>query len=649
LAFMYFAVSVNNGEGLRLNGDIGPEKWNFALQGEGLDVGTLGGLGGFPYPLSGSANVNIHGTGNLQQPRVDGSLEVRDGRVLGLDFRHGSTEFAWQEQRVTFTKLQLSDPGRYTLMGTGVFPLLSKGKNTSPSKAIDFSVRLLDSNLGLLQSISPQVKSARGSVQALLQVTGTLDSPQLHGTVRVKNGDVLGAHYFRHLTDFNLAADFAGDKLVISEFRGRSGRGQFVGGGNITFSGFEPKAYDLRLDIPSAKGVLVRIPELAIPESPLAKRLKFLAVASEGEVKGRVTFRGPAESPTFFAEAMLSNGHFTFPPSRKNPPPPSFMEWVHRIFWDVELRFADSAWFENELVEASLLGGLKIKGPHSRLVVDGGMDIPEGKISYLGVEFDIRQARFDLRSAQVDSNIIVTPYIRGIAESQVQTVEPLTGQGVQDTITLTINYAPVNEIKPQMRSSLEPGLTQDKVLARVTQLEAENLTPQERNYLYQQQMVRLLDTSLATPLARSLLKRTGLVDEVRVSRVINPANAPTGLIDPNNPAGTQQDTATNLLAGTKYTVAKNLSSRLSLGYGLRFEQAMNPDLTNKLDLRSDVELSYRFLSNLYLRGSFDLPSQTAGTLPDRRVTIEPHWRFGWWGNTNKPKPKTTTSGTSNSQ
>jgi len=157
--------------------------------------------------------------------------------------------------------------------------------------------------------------------------------------------------------------------------------------------------------------------------------------------------------------------------------------------------------------------------------------------------------------------------------------------------------------------------------------------------MYQQQMVRLLDTSLATPLAKSLLKRTGLVDELHVSRVINPAAATPITTDPNNPSAGQQDAAVNFLAGTKYTVAKNLSSRLSLGYGVRFEQIQSADLTNKLDLRSDVEMSYRFVSNIYLRGSFDLPSQTAGSIPDRKVTIEPHWRFGWWGNTNKPKKK----------
>jgi autotransporter translocation and assembly factor TamB len=639
LRFKDFAVSGRGHTGLRLNGDIGPSLWNFTMSGEGLDLSTLGGLAGFPYPLSGSADTKIKGTGDFAHPNVEGTLDVRDGRAIGLDFKTGTATFAWQGQRMTFTKLQMSDPGRYTLTGTGVFPVAAKNpKRPTEDKTIDFTLRLIDSNLGLLQSVSKDVRSAEGSVSALVQVKGSIDAPQLKGSIRVKNGDVVGAHYIRHLRDFQLAADFDGNNLILSEFSGVSSKGSFKGGGRITFSGFEPKFYDLALDIPSSKGIEVTVPELAIPESPLAKKLKFLTQASQCDVKGKVTFKGPADAPVFTAQVGLSRGHFTFPPSKKNPPPPAFMEWVRRIIWDVDLRFSDDAWFENELVEANLLGNLAINGTSDKLRVDGGMDIAAGKISYLGVEFDIRQARFEIHSTDNGSNIVTTPYIRGIADSRVPTIDTVTGSSVEDIVTLTINFAPINEIKPQLRSSLDPGLAQDKLLARVSQLEMENLTPQERTYLYQQQMVRLIDTSLATPLARSVLKKTGLVDEVRVSRVINPS-AQSTLIDPANPSAGQQDTATNLLAGTKYTVAKNLSSRLSLGYGVRFEQTLNSDLTNKLDLRSDVEMSYRFLSNIYLRGSFDLPNQNPSALPERKVTIEPHWRFGWWGNTNKPKPK----------
>lgn len=650
LEFKDFSLTGQNRERFQLSGSIGPEKWNFSMEGQGLDISTLGGLAGFPYKLNGSANVKIRGLGNLQNPDVQGSLEVHDGRALGLDFQSGSAVFAWQGSRMTFTRLQLSDPGRYSLTGTGIFPLVTKSHKATHDKTINFSLRLTDSNMGILQSITSEVKSARGALQGLLQITGTTDAPIMQGSLRVKNGDVVGAHYFRHVENFQLDASMEKDTLVINEFRGESGKGEFKGGGRITFAGFVPMAYDLHLEIPSSKGVEITVPELAIPESPLAKRFKFLTLASQCDVRGRATFRGSADSPVFFADALLTNGHFTFPPSSKNPPPPGFTQWMRRITWDTRLQFKDDAWFENELVEASLIGDLSIKGPSQKLRVDGGMDITKGQISYLGVQFDIQQARFEIHSNETDAGIVNTPYLRGLADSHVQTVDTLTGQGIDDTVSLLINYAPINEIKPILRSTLDPNLSQEKLLARVTQLEVENLTPQERTYLYQQQMVRLLDTSLATPLARNLLKRTGLVDTVRVSRVINPT-AGNPLTDPTNPIAAQQqqqDTATNLLAGTKYTVAKNLSNRLSLGYGVRFEQGLNPDLTNKLDLRSDVEMSYRFLSNIYLRGTFDLPSQNTGLLPERKVTIEPHWRFGWWGNTNKEKKKPTPKATDTS-
>jgi hypothetical protein len=61
-----------------------------------------------------------------------------------------------------------------------------------------------------------------------------------------------------------------------------------------------------------------------------------------------------------------------------------------------------------------------------------------------------------------------------------------------------------------------------------------------------------------------------------------------------------------------------------------------------MDLVSDVQLSYRWFRNIYLRGDFDLPNSNPNIQTERKVTIEPRWRFGWWGNTNpdkeKPKP-----------
>lgn len=637
LRFTDFSISGTDHRGFRMTGDIGPSLWDFRMAGRGLDLGTLGGLAGFPYSLNGTADGTIRGTGDSAHPHVEGSVDLKRGSVLGLSFENGSSAFVWQDDRMTFTRLLLSDPGRYTLSGAGVFPVTSKEKRGRPDRTIDFSVRLQDSNLGLLQSLSREVKKAKGPVQALIQVTGTADQPRWRGSLRVSDGEITGAHYFRHLRDFNMAADFEGNDWVIREMRGKSGDGEFQIGGKIAFAGLQPRAYDLRAQTISRKGLQVQVPELAIPESPLAKRFHFLTTASYGDVKGRVTFKGPAEAPEFQGEAVISNGHFSFPPPLKHPPPPALLEWFRRIAWDVNLRFQDGAWFENELVEANLTGDLRLQGPSERLRVDGGMDIAEGQISYLGVDFSIRQARFDIRSSSGGAGVINTPYVRGIAESQTRSIDPASRLEIHDTITLTIDHAPLDQIKPRLVSAGHPTLSQEKLLARVAQLDTGNLSPQERNYLYQQQMVRLIDASLATPLAKRLLKPTGLVDTVKVSRVIDPTQAPPA--DAAGAAG-QPPSRLGLLANTKYTFEKHLSDRLALGYGVRFVEETAPaTLQNKLDLVSDVELSYRWFRNVYVRGSFELPNAgNPAFQPERRLTIEPRWRFGWWGNTNKEKP-----------
>src|SRR6185437_1650426 len=151
--------------------------------------------------------------------------------------------------------------------------------------------------------------------------------------------ELTGTRYFRRLDNFRLNADFEGDKLVIHELRGRSGKGEFKASGSIAFNGFEPRAYNLRADVTSAKGIDVQVPELAIPESPLAKRFRFLTTASRCDVQGHVQFQGPADEPTFSGEGVISGGHFSFPPSHKNPPPEAILDWFRRINWNVDLKF----------------------------------------------------------------------------------------------------------------------------------------------------------------------------------------------------------------------------------------------------------------------------------------------------------------------
>ncbi len=101
------------------------------MAGHGLDMAILAELAGFTYPLSGNADVHVHGTGNPVHPHIDGTVDLDHGAVFGLSFRSGAAAFIWQDARITFSKLVLSDPGHYNLEGSGSFPLVSKEKTTS--------------------------------------------------------------------------------------------------------------------------------------------------------------------------------------------------------------------------------------------------------------------------------------------------------------------------------------------------------------------------------------------------------------------------------------------------------------------------------------------------------------------------------------
>ncbi len=136
--------------------------------------------------------------------------------------------------------------------------------------------------------------------------------------------------------------------------------------------------------------------------------------------------------------------------------------------------------------------------------------------------------------------------------------------------------------------------------------------------MLRQGLVRLLDSSLATPFARTLLRRSGVVDIMKVSYA-----QPT-VSDPDTAPRDSSETLPELLRGTKYTFEKYVSDAMLLGYSVTLDEYLN-----KLDLKHEVEVAYRMKGNVFLRGIYELDSKSLIRPPERRITIEQQWRFGW--------------------
>ncbi|MCL1901927.1 MAG: hypothetical protein FWG51_05995, partial [Firmicutes bacterium] len=88
-------------------------------------------------------------------------------------------------------------------------------------------------------------------------------------------------------------------------------------------------------------------------------------------------------------------------------------------------------------------------------------------------------------------------------------------------------------------------------------------------------------------------------------------------------SNTDEPTFADLLYGTKYSVEKNITNQLLLGYSLTFDQ-----IQRRLDLRHEVEMRYRLNNNLFLSGIYELESENSMHAPDRRLMLQHQIRFG---------------------
>ena len=227
----------------------------------------------------------------------------------------------------------------------------------------------------------------------------------------------------------------------------------------------------------------------------------------------------------------------------------------------------------------------------------------------MGINFDIVSAKREV----TDNNQV---FLSGEAETVVYSKmdsEP-------DTIRMVISKSELDALNVRFYSKDDPTMDSQKALAKATKTEqgTEDETSNLigfSDFALRRQALRLIDTSIATPLARTVLRKPGLVDNFKVTYV--------PFSEQQSQTSNENASFASLLAGTKYSVEKNLTNQLLLGYSITFDQ-----IAQALDLRHAVEMRYKLLSNLYLSGSYEFESERSLHQPDRRLMLQHQFRFG---------------------
>ncbi|MFQ5866881.1 MAG: translocation/assembly module TamB domain-containing protein [bacterium] len=542
-----------------------------SLLGELLNVRIpLKGNSGFHLKLS-RASIKGEKEKFYDSLRMEGGIDIANGSIGNLLFDDFNALFKVEGAGIGLKELMINKKGEYTVRCWGTIPYTKEGKD---GRGIDFSLEMSDSKASILRVLSGEISDAKGELEAFLHITGESQDPLINGYFRIKKATLYCRQILKRIDDLTCDIAVKDSNIIINQINGKIEKGEMDLKGEITLAGWIPDKFDVVFENMRHRGIPLKIPFLKIPQSSFFGR--FLSeVLCSLELKGKIHAYGSSQSYNLEGAIELENTHFTYPP-RAEDMKDLKLDFLKPAVWNLEIKAGKNTWYENRFAEVPVQGDMRLTGPTKDLTVNGALTAVKGEISYLGATFTVKEATVECINNEL--------FLQARGECPVE----------DDTIMLLVERGKWGKVKPKFISRSDPEMSQEKALAKATGLDSLRLSPQEADTLLRSELLKLIDSSLASPLIKSILGSIGMVDVVKVDTSLGQKTG-EGLNSPEAVKGREKN---SLLEGTKITLGKYLSNNLYLGYKLQFEERF----LNKLELRHEVELLYRLKRGTSLRG-----------------------------------------------
>lgn len=212
------------------------------------DVGRLLQTSGL---RGGTATATATVTGTREQPLMTGTLQLRDAvagrvRLSALDAR---MDYANLRATVNGT---LSVGGREALTANASLPLdlaLVPGRTRQRNEPLSGRITSNRADLALLESLFPDVTSARGRFSTDIALAGTWERPSLRGQIQMDSGALSLENLGINLNQATADIGLAGDSIFIRRFGAISGLKSDSLGLSGVISLVDPRtpSFDLRL------------------------------------------------------------------------------------------------------------------------------------------------------------------------------------------------------------------------------------------------------------------------------------------------------------------------------------------------------------------------------------------------------------------
>ncbi len=496
--------------------------------------------------------VSIHGTGLRIQSSGPG---VAPGELVANATLRGQTALL-EAHLMAGKSLSLSVSGDVPLEQDGTINLRVKGTT----------------DLALLNPIlNAEGRNLRGRTSVDAMVAGTELLPRVTGTATLSGGDFQDYVQGIHIADLSGDISAQGDKITITQLKGRAGHGTISADGDI----------DLW-----APGMPVKLSITATNARLLASALMTI------DANATLKLTGQAQSHVnLIGNIQIGSGEVNLPETMPRtvavldvrrpgqaflPPPPSA---APLIGLDVTVNSSGRLFVRGRGLDAEVGGKLHVEGSNIRPNVIGGFDMRRGELSVAGQTLSFTSGRLGFDGAGLGGSL--DPSLNFVAQS--------TSGSVTAKLEVT-GYASA----PKIKLSSTPYLPQDEVLAHLLfQQSIKQLGPLQLAQIAEALgSLAGIGSGLSNPLS-SVRKGLGL-DRLSVGGGENGtgASVEAGKYVTNGVyVGAKQDTG----GGTTAQVQVDLTEHLKLQTTVNTDTSANViGSSAQTDRGSSVGLSYQF-------------------------------------------------------
>ncbi|AKL97825.1 translocation/assembly module TamB domain-containing protein [Endomicrobium proavitum] len=591
-----------------VNASIKQDNINAFALGKRISWEFLSDAFELPVEMIGETDINLSFTGHLKNPKASLEINSSNGSIMEIPFDAFDVSMLLENNIAEIKKARIYKKNEVNVSVSGRFPLwldpsVEKEMKKMPLE-IYYSVE--DAKMSVLQYITNgYLMPSSGKLNFNGSLKGVYGKIISNGQLNISNGIIAVKNYIEKAKDVTADITLSDNRIQINKFSFKSGAGKVNAEGSVLLESLKIADFNLRIFTADKKGMSLRVLELPIPSFIGSKAI--MQDYSKGEPTFDLTITGAGEKPKIAGVVVLENTRICYPPASRNPGSSSIIPKEAEL--DLELRSGKNTKYENSFADAWVNGSLFLTGTYGAVKPLGILDSQKGTISYFGITFDILNAKVEI----ADSKNI---FISGEAETQVYS----PAKAEYGTFGMSVTKSEIKSLNIRYYSKDDPTMDSQTALAKITGTEQIVRNETEENsstmsdYSIRQQALRLIDSSFATPFARTILRRTGLIDNVRVAYM-----AQDQVVAPSE----ENQDFLSLLYGSKYSFEKNITDKLLLGYSMVIDQ-----IEQKLDLRHEIEMRYRLTNNLFLSGSYELEKEVQFHQPDRKFMLQHQIRFG---------------------